>query len=577
MIMKKLFGFAAIILAFAACNKIEPIETPEQSNLQAGIPFTATVIKPASKALSDAGSTVTASWAENEKVALIYTVSETKYLDVANIDSVDGSGNATISAKLSATPADNTLVTVIYPASAVDASSKELKADLLTAQKGNLIGSDSISEKYDVRIGSGNFSVAGSAASFKANVSLVNQFVIWKLTLNAVATELRVTIDGVDYVVTPWSATNPIYVALPAISGKAISFKATEGGVGYYFSVPSLTLAAGTYYQTNLSSVLKTNPGRLGGQFSVSSTKKVYFSKGNLQWFYGGNIHKTKSATAVNTPIAEKDYNGGVFTFADNQWDISGATGNNSTVRRAGLIGSYINDFTSAQRIDLFMYASSGYRYSNGDYHFKPFAICNSSYWGGSYAYGPASSGIDGTNNDWGVFNAILNGGDETDQWRTLTQSEWAYLANERANAVNRRGVGTVNGIRGVILLPDDWAGSAITALTNTITIGNSDKPASINWTDNVYSDTEWAVMEANGAVFLPAAGTLDPGNNAVGYYNVSDTNAGSSYWTSSYCTNREYAYALDLGTGGGSYINWRFDQSSRPFGRAVRLVKDVE
>ena len=575
--MKKLFGFAAIIFALAACNKIETIETPEQPDSQVGIPFTATVVKPASKALSDAGSTVTASWAENEKVALIYTVSATTYLDVANIDSVDGSGNATISAKLSATPADNTIVTVIYPASAVDASSMALKTDLLTAQKGNLIGADSISEKYDVRSGNGNFDVSGSGASFKTTVSLAPEFAIWKLTLNAVATELRVTIDGVDYVVTPWSATNPIYVTLPAITGKAISFKATEAGGDYYFSLPSLTLAAGTYYQSNISSVLKTNPGRLNGQFSVSSTKKVYFSKGNLQWFYGGNTHKTKSATAISTVIAAKDYNGGVFTFADNQWDISGTTGNNSIWRRYGQIGSSINNFTSAKRIDLFMYASSGYRYSNGEYHFKPFAICNNDFWGSGYTYGPASSGIDGTNNDWGVFNAILNGGDETDQWRTLTRIEWAYLANERDNAVNLRGVGTVNGIRGVILLPDDWAGSAITALTNTVTLDNSDKPASINWTDNVYSSSEWAVMEADGAVFLPAAGTLDPSNNNVGYNNVSDNNAGSSYWTSSYYSGSEYAYAFDLGTGGGSYINWRFDRSSRPFGRAVRLVKDVE
>lgn len=29
---------------------------------------------------------------------------------------------------------------------------------------------------------------------------------------------------------------------------------------------------------------------------------------------------------------------------------------------------------------------------------------------------------------DWGLVNAIRNGGNETGLWRTLTKDEWAYL-----------------------------------------------------------------------------------------------------------------------------------------------------
>ena len=590
MIMKKVFGLAAILLALAACNKIDPVaQSTDQAETQQGIPFKATITQTSSKALADAGTTLTATWAVNEKIALVYEISygggsPTKYLVAANVDSVEG-GTAIISATLSGVPDDNTPVTLIYPASAVDETTKELKTKLLVAQNGLLTGENSISEKYDVRTGSGNLAIAGVSATLKNSVSLSNEFAIYKFTLNAPASAFRVTVDAVDYVATPVSETDVIYMALPPFSGKAVSFKATESGVDYYFSAPSVSLAAGTYYRSDLSAKLKTNPGRLNGAFSVASGKQVYFSQGNLQWFNGGNTHKTNSDTSpTTTPIDAHNYNGGTFIFADHQWDICGGE-NEPTARKWGSIGDNIARFTSDKRIDLFMYASSGKYLGRGDYHYKPFAVCNNDYWGGEggYAFGPLTADMAGTDSDWGVFNAILNGSDETGQWRTLTQPEWYYLINTRDNATNLRGAATVNGIRGIVILPDGWTGS-FTPITDKVYKGGDDSMVLFNWTDNVYDVAAWTAMEATGAVFLPAAGTLDPGNCTIGFHNVDDTHAGASYWTSSYDDSkaaeeqRAYAYAFDLGTGGNQYGwgNWRFDHSSRPFGRAVRLVQDV-
>lgn len=61
--MRKLFGLAAILFALAACNKIELVEPVDPAEPQGGIHFTAILDQPSTKALSDAGSTVTASGA----------------------------------------------------------------------------------------------------------------------------------------------------------------------------------------------------------------------------------------------------------------------------------------------------------------------------------------------------------------------------------------------------------------------------------------------------------------------------------------------------------------------------------
>lgn len=577
-IMKKVFEIAAIILACVACNKAELDNYPVNYDGE-GIPFRAKIS--ATKALSEGVSGITATWAVDEEVALVYN-DGTPRKDVMHVESVTA-GAAVISGVLSGTPADKSDVTVIYPATAADGTTGNVLSNLLeSAQVGTLAD---IASKYDVRKTAAKFQVDGSGASLNGPVSLTNQFAIFKFTVRGTdgstpieVNPLVITINAVDYTITPASATDVLYVALPAIDAKAVSFTATDGGsVKYYCSKPSVTFSAGAYYKSTLK--MSSQLG-LTGQFSVSSTKKVTFSQGNLQWFYGENIHKT-AAAAVNSVNSGTHYNGGVFTFADNQWDICGS--NNAGYNRSkGQIASHINDYTNSKRIDLFSYASSGYR-SAGNYVYQPFFANNDEYW--SYTLGLDEADIAGTNSDWGIFNAILNGGDVPNMWRTLSQPEWAYLINERTDATSKRGFATVAGVRGVILLPDSWTkpGSApeFVAVTNLVTTDNSDKPtyayASSHWGDNTYDAAGWADMEAAGAVFLPAAGTLDPANNSVKYYNVGDGNAGVSYWTTSWRTSNRYAHAFDLGTADGQYSNWRFDQSSRPFGRAVRLVRDVE
>ena len=159
-------------------------------------------------------------------------------------------------------------------------------------------------------------------------------------------------------------------------------------------------------------------------------------------------------------------------------------------------------------------------------------------------------------NADWGVYNKISNGGNAAGMWRTLTNSEWDYLTSGRAQASRLMGQGRVNNVNGLILLPDGWETPSSVKFTYD--------PG--NYSTNVYSLDEWAVMESYGAVFLPAAGYRDgTGVGRVGsdgYYWSSSTGSTDDYDIIAY-----YRYFDSYGVYGVIY--------KRDNGHSVRLVKE--
>ena len=85
--------------------------------------------------------------------------------------------------------------------------------------------------------------------------------------------------------------------------------------------------------------------------------------------------------------------------------------------------------------------------------------------------------------------------------WHTMTYDEcnWFFAyGNKYSDRSEKVGLGTVNGVHGLVVLPDNWL----------LPTESSFVPQRVNqWNTNVYTIDQWAVMEAAGAIFLPAAG----------------------------------------------------------------------
>ena len=279
---------AALALMTAACsNDDNDIQTPaEQPAKSEGIPFTATISmgeSASTRALTENGTTIEATWATGEKVALIYKVDATTYLKEATV-TPQTDGTATISTTLEGSPVDDTDVTIVYPYSAVDESTKDVKINLLASQNGLLTGTGSIAEKYELRktITPAKLKIDGTTASLKGTVSLTNLNAIFKFTLQDLsaaaksATEFKVSDNSGNVIttVTPASATNELYVALPALAVGTYWFNATVGGAPYIAKATVNTATtAGKFYQTQVN--MATIGDYLNKDGSITTTKQA--------------------------------------------------------------------------------------------------------------------------------------------------------------------------------------------------------------------------------------------------------------------------------------------------------------
>ena len=252
------------------------------------------------------------------------------------------------------------------------------------------------------------------------------------------------------------------------------------------------------------------------GTFSVSSNKQVTFSKGNLQY-----------TQSTNT-----------WSFAENQWDYIGTDNvTGSSVEFDATFGYLKNGDTLADKVDLFGWSTST----------TNFGVCTST----------SSSDYSGSFVDWGT-NKI--GNDAPNTWRTLTYDEWLYVVASRPNARSLRGIAQVNGVNGLILLPDNW----------TCPSGVSFKPGfhSNSFVNDyaayqTFTAAEWSQLEAAGAVFLPAFGYR------VGS-NMDDVRNYGSYWSA---TEYSSDNALCLAFVSSTVYMRDYD---RHLGHSVRLVKDL-
>lgn len=232
----------------------------------------------------------------------------------------------------------------------------------------------------------------------------------------------------------------------------------------------------------------RSTAGALSGVFSLSDSTFVHFSQGNLQYQASTNA----------------------WRFAPNQFDIIGLNNNKVSNTYDGWI-------------DLFGWGTSGYNHGARCYQPWSISIGEQDY----NAYGDTNKNLFDENlqADWG-YNAISNGSDQENQWRTPTIHEWNYLVNLRDTPSGIRfAKAVVNDVKGLIILPDNWEADTYNF------VGAND--GHTYYPDNEVSQVDWeTILEPAGAVFLPAAGSRY-GAGPSGYSTLYNEYARAYYWAS--------------------------------------------
>lgn len=445
------------------------------------------------RALSPNGSTINASWAEGEEVT-VYNVTH----------NADLSGTLVAKSSGTSTTLKGQLTGTIV---AGDQLKLKFLSPTYSSQDGTLTGSaNSIDKVCDyaeatVTVSSvtDGYVMTTTSASFTNQQSIVKFTLLDKGNGDAAINPTSLTIsDGTSTVnlfdipsaTYTTNGNGVLYVAFPASgTAKTISLNVIGGSNHYFYEKSDVTFTNNNFYDVT---VKLGSIGALPGKFTINAGGgQVSFSQGNLQY---------QASTQT-------------WRFAPNQYDFVGDATvgnvyeNETKCNNANISNSYTG------WIDLFGWGTGN----------NP---TNSSTNNGDYS----------TCTDWGV-NAISNGGNTADLWRTLTKDEWVYLFEHHTKRWS-----TVNGINGYVIRPDGVS-TAIAAS---------------------YTASEWAVEEAAGSVFLPAAGSR--GGTSVG-----GVGAWGDYWSSTHYNSND-AYYLYF----NSSQPYPSNNTGRFGGRSVRLVYET-
>ena len=341
--------------------------------------------------------------------------------------------------------------------------------------------------------------------------------------------------------------------------------------------------------------------GAINGLFTINDNgDQVYFSRGNLQY-----------KPSTNT-----------WRFAENQWDLCGndcryyydvsnpepqidsiihignvLEGSNYHLYKRYFIGEFIGlrviypTQSKNEWIDAFGWGTSGWPCNlyYQPWESRPF-VDNDNVNSGiglveelvyddivkySDSYGPPVSDQDMTGYyadcDWGVYNAISNGGNRKNMWRTMTRGEWDYLLNFRYTSSGIRfAAARISDVLGVIVLPDNWEAIYYPLKSVNRFESNYYGIYNRNWLD--YSD--WNILEEHGAVFLPLNihRWLPSSNGSIDGYLYGSYGSGSiDYWTASADGNkRAYTFINAINSSLG-------DSKLRAYKKEVRLVCPVQ
>lgn len=248
------------------------------------------------------------------------------------------------------------------------------------------------------------------------------------------------------------------------------------------------------------------------GVFSVSATKKVYFSMGNLQY---------------------KDGETYPWRFAPNQYDRVGSWNTTDWVDLFGWgtwTGATPNPLTATK--------------GDYDYHWD--------------------------NDDFVKEAKLVDASQRGFDWRTLSGDEFTYLISTRSVDF-RFAKAKVHGVEGLIIFPD---GFSMPAGVTTFVAKNQRKDA---FTVNTLSVGDWTLLENEGCIFLPAAGTREESRmkevGQMGGYHSSTFDNSRSNKKDAYDFKLRFADNTD---GSGNNDVYPAKSGGTRWGNSVRLVRDA-
>ena len=387
------------------------------------------------------------------------------------------------------------------------------------------------------------------------------------------------------------------------VSAKAFGYLRKTG-----ITVPKTT--ASDYLNSGVDVVLTPAPD--GAFTSSADDTYIYFAKGNLQCKRkGDNWGQYEWSFKLNQYDIDysEDYTVGDDYANENVVSHFGWGASGFNINANGTVDPLALNYKPNSTIGTYIHAAE--TDSVNPYRYGPSWTAN------PFDNHDAGVNIANTNFDWGVYNSAggesglgIKEGDtySTFSWRLFTTNEIVYIlgpnkASDAKPGNNCRLSSTINGVEnarfvkarlsdasngsgsglnGLIIFPDVYTHPA--AVPNPVNINDLDS----YFASNVYTTAQWDLMDAEGAVFLPAAGCHERKNNRS---YIHDINKQCYYWTST-CQNYDptvnpktgkidnpAASAKNLRVAGAAADSHNMVTNSRTQrcrGSSVRLVRDA-
>ena len=508
--MKKYISFVLIAVLFAACTPNNEVGTPFQAGqkvtLAASMGSDGAKQMPGKQRVAgvDNGTQIDLTWDADDQI----TVKVGDATAVFTLESGAGSASATFTGTM---PAAGSTYQVSYPVS----YDESVLANQTYVENGFGKGLMKMSTKSDGTL-DGGFVLSADNALF--GLQLKGSDALGKIVLTNTATAETYTLNCAG--VTLSNAATLFYIVVPAgewASGFTVDVYADDNTT----ILKTLTKNSSATFSATSATVMPEQEVVVVYSFSVSATQQVLFAPGNLQY-----------TQSTNT-----------WSFASAQWEMLGTDNvTGGSVESDPTWGDSKSGTALADKIDLFGW--SGSEKNN-------FGVSTSYYlddYKGSFV-------------DWGSKQI---GSDASNTWRTLTNDEWEYLLNTRPNASSLKGVAQVNGVNGLVFLPDNWRCPAGVTFNSGF---HSEYSVEAYGQHQTFSAEQWSKLEFAGAVFLPAAGDRY-------CFDVRYVQGDSYYWSAT-------EYDTYFGTTNACCLLFTskkaiMDNGGRASGYSVRLVKEL-